>query len=114
MAPPDRSGPADGQRRHADGQASDLVGPAATVGAANVDHANIIIRWRCQQVTRLTRMTPAEDATPALLTAKPTWLISQISAHAHRLLTERLATGGARGDHVRPHAGLGALGPGRQ
>src|SRR5215467_10709934 len=72
---------------------------------------NIIIRWRCQQVARLTRMTPAEDATPALLKEKPTWLISQISAHAHRLLTERLATARARGYHFRLLAALEEFGP---
>ena len=59
-------------------------------------------------------MTPAEDATPALLTAKPTWLISQISAHAHRLLTERLATAGARGYHFRLLAALEEFGPASQ
>src|SRR5215467_14334372 len=75
---------------------------------------NIIIRWRCQQVARLTRMTPAEDATPALLKEKPTWLISQISAHAHRLLTERLATARARGYHFRLLAALEEFGPASQ
>jgi MarR family transcriptional regulator, lower aerobic nicotinate degradation pathway regulator len=59
-------------------------------------------------------MTPAEDATPALLKEKPTWLISQISAHAHRLLTERLATAGARGYHFRLLAALEEFGPASQ
>jgi len=59
-------------------------------------------------------MTPAEDATPALLKAKPTWLISQVSAHAHRLLTARLATAGARGYHFRLLAALEEFGPASQ
>lgn len=59
-------------------------------------------------------MTPAEDATPALLRNKPSWLISQISAHAHRLLTERLATVGARGYHFRLLAALEEFGPASQ
>jgi DNA-binding MarR family transcriptional regulator len=56
-------------------------------------------------------MTPAEDATPALLREKPTWLISQVSTHAHQLLTERLATAGARGYHFRLLAALEEFGP---
>jgi DNA-binding MarR family transcriptional regulator len=59
-------------------------------------------------------MPPAEDATPALLREKPTWLISQISAHAHRLVTERLATAGARGYHFRLLAALAEFGPASQ
>src|SRR5262249_14204360 len=59
-------------------------------------------------------MTPADDATPALLKEKPTWLISQVSAHAHRLLTERLATAGARGYHFRLLAALEEFGPASQ
>lgn len=59
-------------------------------------------------------MTPAEDATPALLRNKPSWLISQISAHAHRLLTGRLATAGARGYHFRLLAALEEFGPASQ
>ena len=59
-------------------------------------------------------MTPAADATPALLNEKPSWLISQISAHAHRLLTKRLATAGARGYHFRLLAALEEFGPASQ
>jgi DNA-binding MarR family transcriptional regulator len=59
-------------------------------------------------------MTPAEDATPALLADKPTWLISQVSTHAHRLLTERLAAAGARGYHFRLLAALEEFGPASQ
>jgi DNA-binding MarR family transcriptional regulator len=59
-------------------------------------------------------MTTAEDARPALLTQKPSWLISQVSTHAHRLLTERLATAGARGYHFRLLAALEEFGPASQ
>jgi DNA-binding MarR family transcriptional regulator len=59
-------------------------------------------------------MTAADDATPALLTEKPSWLISQVSAHAHRLLTERLAAAGARGYHFRLLAALEEFGPASQ
>ena len=59
-------------------------------------------------------MTPADDATPALLREKPTWLISQVSTHAHRLLTERLATAGMRGYHFRLLAALEEFGPASQ
>ena len=59
-------------------------------------------------------MTPADDATPTLLSQKPTWLISQISTHAHRLLTDRLATAGARGYHFRLLAALEEFGPASQ
>ena len=59
-------------------------------------------------------MTTAPDAPPALLTAKPTWLISQVSGHAHRLLTAALAGAGARGYHVRVLAALAEFGPASQ
>ena len=59
-------------------------------------------------------MTTADDATPARLRDKPTWLISQVSALAHRLLADRLATAGARGYHYRLLAALQEAGPGSQ
>jgi DNA-binding MarR family transcriptional regulator len=59
-------------------------------------------------------MTPADSAAPARLTNKPTWLISQVSTHAHRLLTERLAAVGARGYHYRLLAALEEFGPASQ
>jgi len=59
-------------------------------------------------------MTQADDAVPALLREKPTWLISQVSTHAHRLLTERLATAGMRGYHFRLLAALEEFGPASQ
>jgi MarR family transcriptional regulator, lower aerobic nicotinate degradation pathway regulator len=59
-------------------------------------------------------MTPAGDAVPARLTQKPTWLISQTSMHAHRLLTDGLATAGSRGYHYRLLAALQEFGPASQ
>jgi MarR family transcriptional regulator, lower aerobic nicotinate degradation pathway regulator len=55
-----------------------------------------------------------DDATPALLTEKPTWLLSQTATHAHRLLADRLATAGARGYHFRLLAALEEFGPASQ
>jgi DNA-binding MarR family transcriptional regulator len=59
-------------------------------------------------------MTPAGDAVPARLTQKPTWLISQTSMHAHRLLTDGLAAAGSRGYHYRLLAALQEFGPASQ
>jgi MarR family transcriptional regulator, lower aerobic nicotinate degradation pathway regulator len=59
-------------------------------------------------------MTMADDATPTRLTEKPSWLISQTATHAHRLLSERLATAGARGYHYRLLAALQEFGPASQ
>ena len=45
---------------------------------------------------------------------KATWLISQVSTQAHRLLTEKLAVVGARGYHYRLLAALQEFGPASQ
>ena len=58
-------------------------------------------------------MTTAET-TPARLTAKPTWLISQTEAHAHRLLAATFAAAGTRGYHYRLLAALQEFGPASQ
>jgi MarR family transcriptional regulator, lower aerobic nicotinate degradation pathway regulator len=55
-----------------------------------------------------------DDQTPARLREKPSWLISQLSTVAHRLLTERLGTAGARGYHYRLLAALAEFGPSSQ
>jgi MarR family transcriptional regulator, lower aerobic nicotinate degradation pathway regulator len=55
-----------------------------------------------------------DDETPARLRDKPTWLISQVATHAHRLMTERLAAVGARGYHFRLLAALAEFGPSSQ
>jgi DNA-binding MarR family transcriptional regulator len=44
----------------------------------------------------------------------PSWLISQTSMHAHRLLTEALAAADARGYHYRLLAALREFGPASQ
>jgi DNA-binding MarR family transcriptional regulator len=56
----------------------------------------------------------ADDARPAALTQKPTWLISEVSRVAHRLLTDTLATAGSRGYHYRLLAALQEFGPSSQ
>ena len=55
-----------------------------------------------------------DDETPARLRDKPTWLISQVATHAHRLMVERLAAVGARGYHFRLLAALAEFGPSSQ
>ena len=59
-------------------------------------------------------MTPADDAKPAVLTQKPSWLVSEVSRVAHRLLTGKLATAGSRGYHYRLLAALQEFGPASQ
>ena len=56
----------------------------------------------------------ADDARPAALTQKPTWLISEVSRVAHRLLTDTLATAGSRGYHYRLLAALQEFGSASQ
>ena len=59
-------------------------------------------------------MTAVGDARPARLMEKPSWLISEVSLLAHRLLTEKLATAGSRGYHYRLLAALQEFGPASQ
>ncbi|MEU5876593.1 MarR family transcriptional regulator [Spirillospora sp. NPDC047279] len=59
-------------------------------------------------------MTTADDAPPARLLELPTWLISQTSVHAHRLLAEAFAEAGSRGYHYRLLAALVEYGPASQ
>jgi DNA-binding MarR family transcriptional regulator len=54
------------------------------------------------------------DQMPAQLAEKPTWLISQVAAVAHRLLTDGLAAVGSRGYHFRLLAALAEFGPSSQ
>src|SRR5260370_38090158 len=56
-------------------------------------------------------MTTADDAPPSRLAEKPTWLISETSRHAHRLLTEKLAEAGSRGYDYRLLAAPQEFGP---
>jgi MarR family len=59
-------------------------------------------------------VTAADDAKPAVLTQKPSWLVSEVSRVAHRLLTGKLATAGSRGYHYRLLAALQEFGPASQ
>lgn len=63
---------------------------------------------------KLTSVTAADDAKPAVLTQKPSWLVSEVSRVAHRLLTGKLATAGSRGYHYRLLAALQEFGPASQ
>jgi DNA-binding MarR family transcriptional regulator len=56
----------------------------------------------------------ADRATPPGLADTPTWLLSQTSIHAHRLLADALAGAGSRGYHYRLLAALQELGPASQ
>jgi MarR family transcriptional regulator, lower aerobic nicotinate degradation pathway regulator len=54
------------------------------------------------------------DRTPARLTTKPSWLLSQAATHGHRLLTDGLAPAASRGYHYRLLAALEEFGPASQ
>jgi DNA-binding MarR family transcriptional regulator len=60
------------------------------------------------------REPPTPDAMPARVLETPTWLISQVFAHSHRLLAEGFATAGVRGYHYRLLAALEEFGPASQ
>jgi DNA-binding MarR family transcriptional regulator len=59
-------------------------------------------------------MASDTDAAPSRLMNKPTWLISQTSIHAHRLLTEALSTVNSHGYHYRLLSALEEFGPASQ
>jgi len=59
-------------------------------------------------------MPTGDDARPAMLLAKPTWLISEVARVAHPLLADRLAAAGSRGFHYRLLAALHEFGPASQ
>jgi DNA-binding MarR family transcriptional regulator len=54
------------------------------------------------------------DEAPARLTAKPSWLLTQLAVHAHRLSSEGFAAADARGYHFRILAALAEFGPASQ
>ena len=54
------------------------------------------------------------EETPAHLTAKPSWLLTQVAVHAHRLASEGFGKVGARGYHYRILAALAEFGPASQ
>ncbi|GAA1589973.1 hypothetical protein GCM10009804_52700 [Kribbella hippodromi] len=55
-----------------------------------------------------------DEQTPTALTQLPSWLLTQNAAHAHRIVTETFATGGARAYHFRLLATLVEFGPASQ
>ncbi|MEU5988256.1 MarR family winged helix-turn-helix transcriptional regulator [Spirillospora sp. NPDC047418] len=59
-------------------------------------------------------MTTADARTPARLRHTPSWLISLVSAHSHRLVGAGFAAAGARGYHYRLLAALDEYGPSSQ
>jgi DNA-binding MarR family transcriptional regulator len=59
-------------------------------------------------------MANNHEAAPSRLIDKPTWLISQASIHAHRLLTDALTGVNSRGYHYRLLAALEEFGPASQ
>lgn len=50
------------------------------------------------------------DERPARLTAKPSWLLTQLAVHAHRLASDGFGEMGARGYHYRILAALDEFG----
>jgi MarR family transcriptional regulator, lower aerobic nicotinate degradation pathway regulator len=59
-------------------------------------------------------MEPADDQMPSRLMTKQSWLLSQTSVHAHRLLSQALAAAGSIGYHYRLLAALEEFGPASQ
>jgi DNA-binding MarR family transcriptional regulator len=54
------------------------------------------------------------DEAPARLTAKPSWLLTQLAVHAHRLASAGFAAADARGYHFRILSALAEFGPASQ
>ncbi|WP_040796395.1 MarR family winged helix-turn-helix transcriptional regulator [Nocardia higoensis] len=54
------------------------------------------------------------EDTPERLTAKPSWLLTQLAVHAKKLSSECFAEAGARGYHYRILATLAEFGPASQ
>jgi DNA-binding MarR family transcriptional regulator len=50
------------------------------------------------------------DETPARLAARPSWLLTQLAVHAHRLVSNGFGEVGARGYHYRILAALDEFG----
>ncbi|WP_206790827.1 MarR family winged helix-turn-helix transcriptional regulator [Amycolatopsis sp. MtRt-6] len=51
---------------------------------------------------------------PERLTAKPSWLVTQLAVHVRRLVSDGFAAAGARGYHYRILAALHEFGPSSQ
>ncbi|MBG0817926.1 MarR family winged helix-turn-helix transcriptional regulator [Planomonospora sp. ID82291] len=54
------------------------------------------------------------EETPARLAAKPSWLLTQLAVHAHRLASDGFGEVGARGYHYRILAALDEFGAASQ
>ncbi|WP_017606176.1 MarR family winged helix-turn-helix transcriptional regulator [Nocardiopsis alkaliphila] len=54
------------------------------------------------------------EQTPARLVGKPSWLITQLSVHAHRLASDAFAEANARGYHYRILSSLDEFGTASQ
>jgi DNA-binding MarR family transcriptional regulator len=54
------------------------------------------------------------DEIPERLTAKPSWLVTQLAVHVRRLVSDGFAAAGARGYHYRILAALDEFGPASQ
>jgi DNA-binding MarR family transcriptional regulator len=55
-------------------------------------------------------MVACREEAPARLTAKPSWLLTQVAVHAHRLASDGFGEVGARGSHYRIPAALEEFG----
>jgi DNA-binding MarR family transcriptional regulator len=62
----------------------------------------------------MNREPPTAHAMPSRILEMPTWLISRVYAHSHRLLAEGFASADARGYHYRLLAALEEFGPASQ
>lgn len=59
-------------------------------------------------------MVAVVEETPARLTVKPSWLLTQLAVHAHRLASDSFGELGARGYHYRILAALDEFGAASQ
>lgn len=59
-------------------------------------------------------MVAVVEETPARLAAKPSWLVTQLAVHAHRLASDSFGEVGARGYHYRILAALDEFGAASQ
>ncbi|WP_202880586.1 MarR family winged helix-turn-helix transcriptional regulator [Kribbella amoyensis] len=55
-----------------------------------------------------------DEQAPSVLKETPSWLLTQSAMHAHRIISEAFAAGGARGYHFRLLATLAEFGPASQ
>jgi MarR family transcriptional regulator, lower aerobic nicotinate degradation pathway regulator len=63
---------------------------------------------------KLPHVATGEDATPSMLKALPSWLLTQSAVHAQRIVADAFATGDAREYHYRLLVALQEFGPASQ